>query len=88
MEIDMNEKIDLESEVIEELEEGRLISAIKILRTKRSIGLKEAKHLVEGYLEQNPYLKVERPKSSSGPIIVLAFAFLAYVLYRILFLSQ
>jgi hypothetical protein len=74
----MNERIVLESEVIEELEQGRLISAIKILRSKRSIGLKEAKHLVEDYLVQNP----------SGPIILLAFAFLAYVLYRILFLSQ
>lgn len=84
----MSVKIELESEVIEELEQGRVISAIKILRTKRSIGLKQAKLLVEDYLEQNPYLKVERPKSSSKPIIVLAFAFLAYVLYRILFLSQ
>jgi hypothetical protein len=84
----MNERIVLESEVIEELEQGRLISAIKILRSKRSIGLKEAKHLVEDYLVQNPYLKVEQSKSSSGPIILLAFAFLAYVLYRILFLSQ
>lgn len=84
----MNERIDLESEVIEELEQGKLISAIKVLRTKRSIGLKEAKHLVEAYLVQNPYLKVERPKSSSGPIMLLAILFIVYVLYRILFLSQ
>jgi hypothetical protein len=84
----MNERIDLESEVIEELEQGRIISAIKILHTKRSMELKEAKHLVEAYLVQNPYLKAERPKSSFGPIMVLAILFLAYVLYRILFLSQ
>ena len=84
----MDKKIDLESEVIEELEQGRLISAIKVLRSKRSIGLKQAKHLVEDYLVQNPYLRVEQPKSSFGPIILLALIFLAYVLYRILFLSQ
>jgi len=84
----MNEKIDLEPEVIDELEQGRFISAIKVLRAKRSIGLKEAKHLIEEYLHQNPYLKVEKAKSTSGPIIILAMIFLGYVLYRILFLSQ
>lgn len=84
----MNERIDLDSEVIEELEQGRKISAIKILRIKRSMGLKDAKQLVEAYLEQNPYLKVERSKSSFGPITLLAIIFLAYALYRILFLSQ
>lgn len=78
----------LEPEVIEELEQGRKISAIKMLRTKRSIGLKEAKNLIDTYLVQNPYLKIERPKSSSGPIILLAIIFLAYALYRNLFLSQ
>ena len=34
----MNERIDLDSEVIEELEQGRKIGAIKILRIKRSMG--------------------------------------------------
>ena len=84
----MDKKIVLESEVVDELEQGRVISAIKILRSKRAMGLKEAKHLVEDYLKQNPYLRVEQPKSSFGPIMVLALIFLAYVLYRILFLSQ
>jgi hypothetical protein len=84
----MNERIDLDSEVIEELEQGRKIGAIKILRTKRSIGLKEAKNLIDAYLAQNSYLKIEKPKSSSGPIILLAIIFLAYALYRILFQSQ
>jgi len=84
----MKEHIDLDSEVIEELEQGRKISAIKMLRSKRSMGLKEAKNLIDAYLVQNPYLKIERPKRSSGPIIMLAIIFLAYALYRILFLSQ
>ena len=84
----MDKKIILESEVVEELEQGRFIGAIKILRSKRAMGLKEAKHLVEDYLNQNPYLKAEKPKSSFGAIMVLALIFLAYVLYRILFLSQ
>ena len=84
----MNERIDLEPEVIDELEQGKFISAIKVLRVKRSIGLKQAKHLIEAYLDQNPHLKVERAKKSSGLIIILALAFLGYALYRIFFLSR
>jgi len=84
----MNERIFLDSEVIEELEQGRKIGAIKILRIKKSMGLKDAKELVEAYLEQNPYLKIEKVKNTSGPIILLAIIFIAYALYRILFLSK
>lgn len=78
----------LEPEVIEELEDGRVINAIKVLRTKRSIGLNEAKSLVDEYLVQNPYLKVEETKKTSAPIFLLALIFIAYALYRILILSQ
>ena len=84
----MNEGIDLDSEVIKQLEQGRKIGAIKILRIKRSMGLKEAKNLIEAYIEQNPYLKIEKTNNTFSPIILLAIIFLAYALYRILFLSQ
>ncbi|MGH1537763.1 MAG: ribosomal protein L7/L12 [Gammaproteobacteria bacterium] len=84
----MEDKKGLEPEVIDELEQGRLIAAIKILRKIRGIGLKEAKELIDSYLEQNPYIKVDRAGGRSGAIILLAIIFLAYTLYRILFLSQ
>lgn len=84
----MSERVDLEAEVIEELEQGNRISAIKILRAKRSIGLKHAKDLIESYLNQNPYLVTEHPKSSFNFILLLAIPFLAYVLYRIFSPSQ
>jgi len=76
----------LESEVIEELEQGKLINAIKVLRAKRSIGLKEAKNIIDEYLEENPYLKSKTNKHSFGPLFILAILFLIYTLYRILFL--
>lgn len=78
----------LEPEVIEELEQGSSIAAIKILRAKRSIGLKEAKNIIDAYLDENPYLKTNKVKSSSGLLIILTLLFLIYTLYRILFLAQ
>jgi Ribosomal protein L7/L12 C-terminal domain. len=77
----------LEPEVIEELEQGSLINAIKILRAKRSISLKEAKNLIEEYLEINPYLRSKTNKTSSRPLLILALAFLVYTLYRIFILD-
>ena len=84
----MREIIELEPEVIEKLEQGRKIRAIKMLRTKRLMGLKEAKELVDAYLAQHPYLKVEKSKNTFEPIFLLAIIFIVYALYRILFLSQ
>lgn len=86
----MNEqtKMYLESEVIEELEQGNKISAIKVLRAKRSIGLKEAKTLIEEYLVQNPYLIVEKSNNILATIFLMAIIFVVYALYRILILSQ
>lgn len=84
----MSELMYLEPEAIEELEQGSKINAIKILRAKRSIGLKEAKTIVDAYLVQNPYLIVEKPKSISGPIFLFAIIFIVYALYRIFILSQ
>ena len=78
----------MDSEVIEKLEQGKYISAIKILRSKNAIGLKEAKHQIDHYLQQNPYLKLPQVKRPISPMLVLAILFLAYVLYRIFFLSQ
>lgn len=84
----MQDKIDLEPKVIVELEQGKVITAIKILRASRAIGLKEAKEIVDSYLAQNPDIKANRGNSSSATIILLAIVFLAYTLYRIFFSTQ
>jgi len=83
-----NEPLHLESDVIQALEQGRTIQAIKLLRAHRAIGLKEAKELIETYLELNPHLRVEKAKNSTGLIFLIAIVFIAYALYRILILSQ
>jgi hypothetical protein len=55
----MNSEAELPDDVIAELEANRKITAIKLLRTHLGIDLKEAKELVDAYVEQNP--------SSSSP---------------------
>ena len=51
--------IELEPEVIEAIESGKKVDAIKILRKIRGIGLKESKELVDLYSSEN------KPHSSS-----------------------
>ena len=41
---------------IQALQQGRMIEAIKIVRTEHHLGLKQAKDLVEQYLQQHPEL--------------------------------
>lgn len=38
------------------LQQGRMIEAIKIVRTERNLGLKQAKEQVEQYMQQHPEL--------------------------------
>ena len=47
----MMDNFENEPEVVSALTEGRKIHAIKILRASRGIGLKEAKDLVDEYME-------------------------------------
>lgn len=53
---------EMPHEVIEALERGRKIEAIKLLREGQGLGLKEAKEAVECYLREHPHLH----KSSGG----------------------
>jgi hypothetical protein len=48
---------DLPKAAIEALRHGNLIEAIKVVRQERSIGLTEAKGVVETYLASQPALK-------------------------------
>lgn len=70
----MNEEIELPEDVVAELEANRKLSAIKLLRTRQGIDLKEAKELVEAYIKQHPptaTLKPPESESGIGRIIIL-----------------
>lgn len=41
---------------LQALQQGRMIEAIKIVRTERNLGLKQAKEQVEQYMQQHPDL--------------------------------
>ncbi len=79
----MNDNLKFEQDIVDELKNGRKISAIKLLRTSRGIGLKEAKDLVDTYCREN---KIVAPpsegKSGSGMFFLfILIAGLGYSLY-------
>lgn len=41
---------------LQALQQGRMIEAIKIVRTEHNLGLKQAKEKVEQYMQQHPEL--------------------------------
>ena len=41
---------------LQALQQGRIIEAIKIVRTEQNLGLKQAKEQVEQYMQQHPEL--------------------------------
>lgn len=51
-----NDKV-LSDEAISALENGHIIQAIKITRVNTGLGLKQAKEVVEAYVECHPALK-------------------------------
>lgn len=52
------------------IHQGQIIEAIKVLRTSRNLGLKEAKDLVDSYLQAHPELAAQRRVSlSSGALL-------------------
>ncbi|MEM8500281.1 MAG: hypothetical protein AAF542_19865 [Pseudomonadota bacterium] len=56
----------LPPEVIEAIDAGHTIEAIKRLRRARSLGLKEAKEAVEAYLQGHPPRVGPRTSSPNG----------------------
>ena len=68
----MNTEAELPADVLEAIHAGRKIDAIKRLRAQNGLGLKEAKELVDAYVQQHPDLVVQRGSSSSlrsGPVL-------------------
>ena len=72
----------LPAEVVAAIQSGRKIHAIKLLREVRGIGLKEAKHAVEAYMQANPS-PIQPSSNSGGALIYIAlFLAIAYVAYQ------
>ena len=70
----MNTEIELPADVIAELEANRKVTAIKLLRAHQDIDLKEAKGLVDGYMEQHPSSPSHRVSETDrgiGRILIL-----------------
>ncbi len=80
----MNSNIELEAEVIEEIRNGRKVSAIKKLRELRGIDLKEAKELVDLYNSKNNinHQVVRKPSSGGGIMLLIFFGVVCYMLYK------
>ena len=79
--------MELPAEVIAELQGNRKIAAIKLLRAREKIGLKEAKGLVGAYMDAQPSSSTSpRTNESEGGVGRLLFFVLvvgaAYGLYR------
>lgn len=68
----------LDSAVVNLLKENRKIAAIKLLREKEDLGLKEAKQAVDSYLSEHPELVPTRRANTSRSFSTLMF-FIAIV---------
>ena len=84
----MTDDPELPADVVEAIEAGRKIEAIKLLRERSNLGLKEAKHAVEAYERHHP---VHVPKDSfteyspGNRLVVIGIIIaIAYAAYRYL----
>lgn len=58
--------MSLSPAVIQALEAGRIIDAIKLVRQETGLGLKDAKDLVDAHLAANPNLRRAGTPASAG----------------------
>lgn len=80
---------DLPPSVVEALQQGRKIEAIKILRRERGLELKQAKDAVDAFAEAQPSLtrSARTPRSDSGMgrvLLVAALIAVVIIAYRLL----
>ena len=84
----MNRETELPAKVVELIKAGRKVQAIKAVRDSHDLGLREAKEMVEAYVQENPDLQNHRRlEAESGVGRLILFALLAaagYVVYRVL----
>ena len=72
---------ELPQAVIDYLWRGQTIEAIKLLRTQRKIGLKDAKDLVDDYVSSQPSLqqKMEKTQAEAKQILLRILIWLTIV---------
>ncbi len=77
---------ELPDDVIAELEAGRKIEAIKLLRAHEGVDLKQARELVDAYMKQHPGVpahQIPQTDSGIGRIIILIIGVGAiYAIYK------
>jgi hypothetical protein len=69
---------------VQALQQGRMIEAIKIVRTERNLGLKQAKDQVDQYLQQRPELsqrRVVKVKQGSTQWLMWFFGFFLLAIF-------
>lgn len=76
--------IVLEPETIQDIRNGHKIDAIKKLREKHGIGLKEAKDIVDQYCTEHKFTPpaVQKVHSWNSLILFFILAFLGYFLFQ------
>jgi hypothetical protein len=81
----MNTETEFPSDVITEIQANRKVTAIKLQRKHRGIGLKEAKELVDAYMEKHPSSPrsgAQVPEGGFGRILLLILGVgVIYALY-------
>ena len=78
---------DLTNEAVDALRKGSVIEAIKITRHATGLGLKEAKDIVDAYLQQHPELKAQMPQISQETtfrvvIVIIGVALLLWFVLK------
>lgn len=77
--------------VIETLEKGRMIEAIKLLRLQANMGLKESKEAIEIYTKSHSQalpprsapMRTGDQRSPAGLVVMIALALLGYAMYMV-----
>ena len=76
---------DLPADVLAHIHANRKIEAIKLLRENRDLDLKQAKDIIDTYIEKNPHLIIRSPRSETGVgrfILILIIIATLYAIYQ------
>ncbi len=84
----MKSRPELPGDVLEAVHSNRKIDAIKLLRSHRNLGLKEAKHMIDAYIVEHPQL-IHQPTAGEGTAFGRIFfvgiiVAIVYLVYRLL----
>lgn len=85
-------EVQISKKAIETIKKGNKIEAIKIVREESSLDLKEAKQVIDGYINEHPEIKqdmkdkvtFDMPSSTSITIVVsIMLAVCYFVFYKL-----